>query len=344
MKDSGKHFYNVIEEIDLGADNWMITVLSGSHSGEKALISSGELKWTSDDDGFIPANAEKLIKVTECGITEVCGTEVYAELLSSEKQIVVCGAGHISIPIITIGKMTGFRVVVIDDRLHFVNNAIDAGADEVIFREFGEALDGISGGKNTFFVIVTRGHRYDKDCLRKIVKKPHAYIGMIGSRRRAAIVRSDLINEGISDDILDSIYSPIGLDIGARTPEEIAVAIMAEIIQVSNEGNEFRSIPNDILETLRSDNRERVTLATIVSRQGSAPRDIGTKMLIMRDGSIIGTIGGGCVEGNVIAKGRRMLLNDHHEPVIMEIDMSGRTAEDEGMVCGGKVRVLLEVV
>ena len=67
-------------------------------------------------------------------------------------------------------------------------------------------------------------------------------------------------------------------------------------------------------------------------------------MLIMRDGSIIGTIGGGCVEGNVIAKGRRMLLNDHHEPVIMEIDMSGRTAEDEGVVCGGKVRVLLEVV
>lgn len=71
MKDSGKHFYNVIEEIDHGADNWMITVLSGSHSGEKALISSGELKWTSDDDGFIPANAEKLIKVTELLLQEV---------------------------------------------------------------------------------------------------------------------------------------------------------------------------------------------------------------------------------------------------------------------------------
>ena len=87
-----------------------------------------------------------------------------------------------------------------------------------------------------------------------------------------------------------------------------------------------------------------MTTSTIISRQGSAPRGMGTKMLIMRDGGIVGTIGGGCVEGNVIAKGRRMLLDEDHKPVIMEVDMSGDAAEDEGMVCGGRVQVLLETV
>lgn len=345
MNDGPKlNFYDVISEANINSESWLMTVADGDHAGEKALKSAGELTWVSDEDGFIRAHEADVKAISESGLAEIDGVRVYAEHLGSEKEIVICGAGHVSMPIISIGKMMGCRVTVIDDRLKFANNAIAQGADEVKFKEFEDALEEIPGNDDTFFVIVTRGHRYDKECLRSIAKKPHAYIGMIGSRRRVKIVKDDLAAEGISREVLDSVYTPIGLDIGAETPEEIAVAIMAEIIEVKNKKKRNFGFPKDVMKALLSDERDRMTMATIISRQGSAPRGMGTKMLIMRDGGIVGTIGGGCVEGNVIAKGRRMLLDEDHKPVIMEVDMSGDAAEDEGMVCGGRVQVLLETV
>lgn len=338
------NFYEVISEANINSESWLMTVVDGEHAGEKALKSSGELTWFSNEDGFIRKHEQEVKAIAESGLTEIDGIRVYAEHLGSEKEIVICGAGHVSMPIISIGKMMGCRVTVIDDRLQFANNAIAQGADDVKFMEFEDALEEIPGNDDTFFVIVTRGHRYDKECLRSIAKKPHAYIGMIGSRRRVKIVKDDLAAEGISREVLDSVYTPIGLDIGAETPEEIAVAIMAEIIEVKNKKKRNFGFPKDVMKSLLSDERDRMTMATIISRQGSAPRGMGTKMLIMRDGGIVGTIGGGCVEGNVIAKGRRMLLEEGHKPVVMEVDMSGDAAEDEGMVCGGRVQVLLETV
>lgn len=338
------NFYEAVSEANMNAETWLITVADGEFAGEKAMISSGEIVWASDENGFVMAHEEELKAVRDSGLRTVGGSSVYAELLGNEKKIVVCGAGHVSMPIISIGKIMGMRVTVIDDRLKFADNAIAQGADEVKFKEFEDALSEIDGDEDTFFVIVTRGHRYDKECLRSIAQKPHAYIGMIGSRRRVKIVKDDLAAEGISREVLDTVYTPIGLDIGAETPEEIAVAIMAEIIEVKNRKKRNFGFPKDVMKALLSDERDKMTMATIISRQGSAPRGMGTKMLIARDGGIIGTIGGGCVEGSVIAKGRRMLLDEGHRPVIMEVDMSGDAAEDEGMVCGGRVKVLLETV
>ena len=335
------NFYEAISEANMNAETWLITVADGDFAGEKAMISSGEIVWKSDENGFAKAHEEELKTVSESGLSTVDGCRVYSELLGNEKKIVVCGAGHVSMPIISIGKMMGMHVTVIDDRLKFANNAIAQGADEVKFKEFEDALSEIDGDDDTFFVIVTRGH---KECLRSIAKKRHAYIGMIGSRRRVKIVKDDLEAEGISREVLDTVYTPIGLDIGAETPEEIAVAIMAEIIEVKNRKKRNFGFHKDVMNALLSDERDKMTMATIISRQGSAPRGMGTKMLIARDGSIVGTIGGGCVEGSVIAKGRRMLLDEGHKPVIMEVDMSGDAAEDEGMVCGGRVKVLLETV
>lgn len=337
-------FYEIISEANINAETWLYTVADGDHAGEKAVANGGELVWTEGEDSFAQKHAAELTSIEDCGLTVIDGCSVYAELLGSEKKLVICGAGHVSMPIISIGKMMGCHVTVIDDRLKFANNAIAQGADEVKFKEFEDALSEIQGDDDTFFVIVTRGHRYDKECLRAIAQKPHAYIGMIGSRRRVALVKNDLADEGISREVLDSVYTPIGLDIGAETPEEIAVAIMAEIIEVKNRKKRNFGFAKDVMKALLSDERDKMTMATIISRQGSAPRGMGTKMLIGRDGSIIGTIGGGCIEGSVIAKGRRMLMEGDHKPVMMEVDMSGDAAEDEGMVCGGRVKVLLEVV
>ena len=338
------NFYEVISEANINSETWLHTVTDGDHAGEKAVITGGNITWTSDEEGFFSEHAEEVISVAGSGMSDIDGARIYSELLGKDKKLVICGAGHVSMQIISMAKMLGFHVTVIDDRLQFANNAIAQGADEVIFKGFEDALSEIPGDDDTYFVIVTRGHRYDKECLRSISRKPHAYIGMMGSRRRVLIVKQDLEAEGVSGEVLDTVYTPVGLNIGAETPEEIAVSIMAEIIEVKNRKKRNFGFPGDIMKALLSDERDRMTLATIISRHGSAPRGVGTKMLIRRDGGIVGTIGGGCIEGSVIAKGRRMLLDEEHKPVIVEVDMSSDTAEDEGMVCGGRVGVLLETV
>jgi len=337
-------FYEVISETNINAGTWLLTAVDGDHAGEKALVSAGCLAWKSDEQSFFADHAGEAAAVADSGMSVIDGVSVYSELVGKDKKLVVCGAGHVSMQIISIGKMLGFHVTAIDDRLQFANNAIEQGADEVIFKEFGEALSGIDGDDDTYFVIVTRGHRYDKECLRAITQKPHAYIGMMGSKRRVLIVKQDLETEGIPKEILDSVYTPIGLSIGAETPEEIAVSVMAEIIEVKNSKKRNIGFPEDIMKALLSEGREKLALATIISRQGSAPRGMGTKMLIGRDGSIVGTIGGGCIEGSVIAKARRMLLDETHKPEVVDVDMSIEAAEDEGMVCGGRVEVLIEIV
>lgn len=339
-----RQFYEVINEADFNSETRLFTVADGDFAGEKALIVSGDIAWQSDPAGFISTHREALSAVKSNGVFTVDGTRVFAELLGREKHIVVCGAGHVSMPIISIGKMIGCRVTVIDDRLTFVNNAIAQGADEVIFKEFDDAMEEIPGSDDTYFVLVTRGHRYDRDCLRHALRKPHAYIGMMGSRRRVGLIMKDLEAEGFTREILKTVYTPIGLDIGAETPEEIAVAIMAQIIAVSNRKRRIGGFPQDVMNALLEKDRERVAMATIIARKGSAPRSVGTRMIIKKTGGIVGTIGGGCIEGTVIAKGRRILLEDNHKPVIMEVDITKDTAEDEGMVCGGKILVMLEAV
>ena len=132
------------------------------------------------------------------------------------------------------GKMLGFHVTVVEDRPKFADDARRAEADQVYCEPFEDGLAKIKGDTDTWFVIVTRGHRYDTDCLRTILGKPRAYVGMMGSKRRTAIVKDQLEAEGFERDVLETVHTPIGRKIAAETPEEIAVSIMAEIIQIKN--------------------------------------------------------------------------------------------------------------
>ena len=249
-------------------------------------------------------------------------------------------------PLIAMIRMLGCPVTVIDDRPYFADNARRAQATTVYCEPFEEALAKIPGDDDTFFIIVTRGHRYDEACLSAIVRKPHAYIGMIGSRRRVGFVKESVIEGGGDPEVVSSVHTPIGLNIGAQTPEEIAIAIMAEIIQVKNAVRRTGGYPREIVRELCGENAANTTtvLATIVSRKGSAPRDVGTKMLILPDGHAIGTIGGGCVEADVMRRARMMLTSPQDFPPfqLIEVDMTAEAAEDEGMVCGGIIEVLLE--
>ncbi|MDO4312281.1 MAG: XdhC family protein [Eubacteriales bacterium] len=335
-----------IDTCEAGAVNMVLTVLDENDLGEKALISDGQLVWESKENGFFFNHRKEAAAFCESGIAEIDGCRVFCDTLGREKQIVVCGGGHVSIPVIQIGVMMGCEVTVLEDRPKFADHARRAGASHVICEPFEQGLDKVEGGPDTYFVIVTRGHRYDQVCLEKIAKKEHAYIGMIGSRRRVAMVKRLLIESGSDKQVLDAVYTPIGLDIGAETPAEIGVAIMAEIIEVKNKKRRTygysREIVRAILDTETYPGRK--VLATIVARKGSAPQGIGVKMLVLPDGKCIGTIGGGCMEAGVFQKALLMMRAETREAKVCHIDLTGEEAEDEGMVCGGIVDVLLETV
>ncbi len=134
------------------------------------------------------------------------------------------------------GKMLDYEVMVIDDRVTFANKTRFPTADKIIVGDYEESVINLDLTPSTFVVLVTRGHRHDVLSLRKVIQKPLAYIGMIGSRRRVFAVLKLLKDEGVSLEHIAKVRAPIGIDIGAQTPAEIAICILAEIISVWNGG------------------------------------------------------------------------------------------------------------
>lgn len=169
--------------------------------------------------------------------TEAGEIELWVEVQVRPPTLVIVGAGHIAQPLAQVGRLCDFTVVVIDDRPKFANRERFPEVDEVIAAPFDDALAGYKFDPDTYVILVTRGHQYDVEALLQIIDEPLAYIGMIGSRRRIKGV-FELIREehGLTDEQLAQVYAPIGLDVGAETPAEIAVAIIAEITLVRRGG------------------------------------------------------------------------------------------------------------
>lgn len=161
---------------------------------------------------------------------------VVVEVFEPPPRLVIAGAGHIARPLSKIGALCGFSVTVIDDRPEYAQASRFPEADEVIASGFAEALASLRIDKGTYVVVVTRAHRHDAECLRALRGTEPAYIGMIGSRRRVGAVLSRMAEEGFAQEWLDRIYAPIGLAIGAETPEEIALSIVAELVKVRRGG------------------------------------------------------------------------------------------------------------
>lgn len=161
---------------------------------------------------------------------------VFFEVALPRPLLVVVGAGHVAVPIAQVGKLLDFEVAVIDDRPSFASAERFPSADHVIVDDFQSALDRIAITPSTYLVLVTRGHVHDVKALRKVIEKPAAYIGMIGSRRRVFAVFKLLRDEGVAVESLLRIHAPIGLDIKTETPGEIAVSVGAEILKVRRGG------------------------------------------------------------------------------------------------------------
>jgi len=164
----------------------------------------------------------------------ICGGEmkIFIDILQPKEEVLIFGAGHIAVYVSKLMKMIGFKVTIIDDRKEFANQERFPEADEIIAEEIEKALTHLKITPFTYIIIVTRGHLKDKEVLASVIRSSATYIGMIGSRKKNTTVFQHLEEQGISAQELKKVYAPIGMDIGAQTPEEIAVSIIAQIIQV----------------------------------------------------------------------------------------------------------------
>jgi len=166
------------------------------------------------------------------------GKQYLVESLGHAGTVYIFGAGHVSRQLAPLTRLVGFHTIVLDDRQEFAHRERFSDADEVIVLDsFQTALEGLEINADSYLVLVTRGHAHDQTVLRQALLTEAGYIGMIGSRRKRDAIYAALGQEGFSRADFDRVYSPIGLKIEAETPEEIAVSIVAELIQVRAEKN-----------------------------------------------------------------------------------------------------------
>jgi len=188
------------------------------------------------------------------GLGMLCGGEVTAfiDVILPQESLVIVGGGHIALPLCNMAKILGFKVTVIDDREEFCNKERFKNADECLVGDIGEVLSALNVTQNTYIVIVTRGHAYDEVALEKTLLSDAAYIGMIGSRNKVKKIFHNLLDKGFRQEALQKVHAPIGLDIGAITPEEISVSILAEIILNKNKKTPLPGGPDEICAQLQN--------------------------------------------------------------------------------------------
>jgi len=272
----------------------------------------------------------------------------YTRLFRSRERLILLGGGHIAQPLCRMAAMLDFDVTVVDDRPDFAAASRFPEAAYTVCDAFAAAIAALKLRESDYVCVITRGHRWDADCLRQIFSGAMpSYLGMIGSKRRTAGLLNLLEGEGFDRAQLDAIHTPIGLDIGALSVKEIAISIVAELIACRRADTNRRShssimTSEDIdLPLLRyvADERIDKVLLLVYDTSGSTPVKSGAFMAVDSSTKFMGTIGGGCSESAVLRQAYYLIGTGESRSV--SIDMSNDVAEKEGMVCGGQMKVLL---
>ena len=273
----------------------------------------------------------------------------YVRNFRPQERLILLGGGHIAQPLCRYGADLGFAVTVVDDRPSFANRGRFPEAKEVICDAFPDALRSLKIHEQDYVAVITRGHRYDADCLRTILAGTFPkYLAMIGTKRRVAGLFQLLKDEGIPGEMLAEIHAPIGLSINALTTQEIAVSIAAELIQCRRRNTPRRSgsailvtedIDLPVLEFLACSGEPKALLM-VLETSGSTPVKSGAMMAVDRGLKTVGTIGGGCSEHAVLMEAHRLIGTDQCRCI--QVDMRNDVAEEEGMVCGGQMKVWIQ--
>ena len=284
----------------------------------------------------------------EAALTFTADGEEYLRSFHPPERLILLGCGNIGQELCRYAADLGFTVTAVDERPAFANRTLMPDAAEILCSDFPDAIRRLQITERDYVCVITRGHRFDADCLREILPGAYPrYLGMIGSKRRVALLMKQLESEGFGPDALKRIHAPIGISINALTVKEIAISIVAELIQCRRAGLDRRSketrltaedIDLRLLEFLTCDETPKALLL-VYETSGSTPVKSGAMMAVDKVGRTVGTIGGGCGEGAVLKDAYRIIGSGTQCTVT--VDMSNDIAEEEGMVCGGEMKVLI---
>lgn len=230
----GKEKEEVLDELvkvlEQGEPSWLLFGVPPSSNG-CLLVTKEDAFGKLEGVNVEPWDLSSIKRPT---LLEVNGIKLYVEPVLQEPTLYLFGAGHVSQEVAHLAKKVGFKVVVVDDRAEFANKDRFPVADEILVQDFEDASRSLPLGPQSYVVIVTRGHEHDYTVLKNVLGFGTKYIGMIGSKRKRDIIFQRLKAEGVPEELLSRVRSPIGLDIGAESPEEIAISIVAELIAFKN--------------------------------------------------------------------------------------------------------------
>ncbi len=234
-------FKELSSVIENGLWGVLISIIRPSRAPEKIFIRSFEKLDTAANIHFSPAVTasikELVAKERPAKKTLEDGVEIFIETIAEQPMVFIFGAGHLSYHISRYAKSVNFRVNVCDDRVEFANKNRFPDASNIIVEDYKRIFDKIDINRNSYIVIVTHGHKSDEIVLERAVKTNAKYIGMIGSKRKTLTILKNLHEKGIPIRTLERVYSPIGISIGAFTPEEIALSIVSELIKIRRLGD-----------------------------------------------------------------------------------------------------------
>ncbi|MBO5770685.1 MAG: XdhC family protein [Spirochaetales bacterium] len=266
---------------------------------------------------------------------DIASESAIKEVIKPEVHLVLFGAGHIAKAIYDLSVLLGMKITVFDERPEILNEERFPNAERILM-PYEDIFKSDFSFFRPYYLILTHGHDHDKNALRYCLNRSYSYLGMIGSKGKVASTLNDLREEGFSDEKLSGVHAPIGLKIGAQSPEEIAISIMAEVIGEYRKDKNLVNISPDYLKAVSS---KRGIAVRIIEKRGSAPRAIGSELFVTED-KCYGTIGGGAIElkAEEVARG---LQKDEEVFLVKEHRLSSKG--DLGMICGGDVTLLYQL-
>ena len=248
------------------------------------------------------------------------------EWFCPQPRLIICGGGHVAREVAALAAHLDFRVSVLDDRADLVTPERFPAAERVICDSYDNLENYLEPG--ACYVVVTPDHKADLLCVSKILPTQYAYLGMIGSKKKVAATFENLRTAGFTEAQIGTIFAPIGLPIGAVTPAEIALSILAQVIQEKNRTH-AASADRALLEV-----KEQGVLCVITEKHGSAPRGVGSMMFVGED-KVLGSIGGGEPEYLAIRHAKEC-----HCVTTREYVLNNRGANGLDMICGGTIQVM----
>jgi len=303
----------------------------------------------------IKENYNKILKILErskvyrytnlkTGEEFICEREenyknLFQEVLQAPVTLVICGGGHVGKALYKLAIFLNFSVYMIDDRSEFCNKELYPKAS-ILNDTYPKALEKTKEILTPYYIVATRGHRYDFECVKAILDYNYSYIGMIGSKTKVKYTFDKLRSENVENTKIEAIHAPIGLEIGAVGPEEIAVSIMAEIIKVYR-GNKASVADVQLYKNI-SKLQEDFVIARIIKKAGSAPSEVSSSICFYSQG-FFGTVGGGEIEHLVLQEAKTILDSvGEVKSFIKHYSLSADKAGNIGMTCGGNVDVLFQ--